>query len=142
MKIKFKIAVLASAAAMLLPSAVFAARVGASVSVTATASSSPSTTDKNFCTNLPSLTSQVNSKISTGQSGISGRQQNRQTQLADRQNKRATELANTRAKGDADRQAAYAQLTAKATTDAQKQEIIQFRTTMEAAVTTRRAAVD
>lgn len=96
----------------------------------------------NFCTNLPNLTTQVNTRISANEKNLESRQQQRQTQVQERQTKREQQLGQIRTNGDQDRQAIYQQLMAKATTEEQKQAVTAFQNAIEAAVTTRRTAVD
>jgi len=95
----------------------------------------------NFCTNLPNLTAQTTAKISTNEKNLEARQQ-QQTQVQERQTKRTQQLGQIRTNGDQDRQAIYGQLMAKAETEEQKQAVTQFQNTIEAAVATRRTAVD
>lgn len=102
-----------------------------------TAASTP-----NFCTNLGSFSAQVNSRLALAGGNLDEKQKQRQENVDAREKNRQQDLTKLRTEGDADRQAIYKQLTDKAATEAQKQAIIAFQNTMEAAVTARRQAVD
>jgi len=138
METKFRIAAaVIVGAGMLLPSlAVAKVEVSAQGNITANAPT------PNFCTNLPTLSSQINAKITSGETNLAARQQEALQAAQDRMTKRAQALAVTRTQGDQERVAIYAQLSAKATTTAQSQAVAQFQAAIEAGVTARRAAVD
>lgn len=100
------------------------------------------TTGINFCTNLTTYASQLTTKLAGGETNLKTRQEKNQSTLQERQATREQKLIQTRDTGDADRQVIYAKLMVKATTDAQKQAVTQFQATVEAAVLSRRTAVN
>ncbi len=128
-------------AASLAPSFAFAAlgaRVNARTEVSAKVPAGA-----NFCTNLNTYATRITESLTKGSGNLESRQGKNRETLQQRQVARTEKLTETRETGDADRQAIYARLMANAsTTEAHKQAVIQFQATVEAAVTTRRAAVD
>ncbi len=97
---------------------------------------------QNFCTQLPTLMTKVTTELTDRLSKLSTNR--------DEQSKKVTELwggrddnrGKDRAQADANRKAYYLKIEARATTDAQKQAVQAFETTVDAAVTARRNAVD
>ncbi|MBI5530544.1 MAG: hypothetical protein HY918_03515 [Candidatus Doudnabacteria bacterium] len=128
-------------AASILPNFAFAAlgaRVNASAEISAKVPAGA-----NFCTNLNTYAARITENLTKGSGNLENKQGENKQKLQERQVSRAEKLSETRDTGDADRQAIYAKLMANAsTTEAHKQAVIQFQATVEAAVTTRRAAVD
>lgn len=138
METKLKIAGVLTAASLLLPAFALAA-LPVRQNTQGTASSTPAV---NFCTTLPQLTAQINNRLAQSTTNLQNRQQEIQTKVQERQTTRTQQLTQARIKANQDRQVIYQQLMAKATTDAQKQAVITFQNTIEAAVTTRQTAVD
>ncbi len=95
-----------------------------------------------FCSNLPSLTSQVTDKLTNAENNITARQQQHLTDLKNLQQDRAQKLSDLRAQETADRETIYAKLEAKATTDAEKTAVTAFESSVNSAAGTRTAAVD
>jgi len=135
-KIKFFVSLLLGAA--LVPAFAFA-----NVAVSADANASAKVNlGLNFCTNLPSLTATMNTRLTNAQNDLAQKQSQRLANVASRQQTRAEDLTTLRAADDAQRQAIYAKLMAEATTTVEQQAVAQFQTTIEAGVTVRKSAVD
>lgn len=151
---KYKIAAALLAVSFLVPVAAMAIDSNTSLNLDSATSASTSglkgSTSKNsqtkisltFCTNLAVFTAKVNARIAKAQTNLTAKEQAIVTSLQERQTKSAQRLADSRAKQDQTRTAIYAKLTVKATTLAEKQAVITFQTSVEAAVTVRRNAVD
>jgi hypothetical protein len=110
---KFKILVSILLGSVLLPAFAFA-RVGVEAGMQA------STTVKtnlglgaSFCTNLPTLSTQITTRLTNGQNKLGDKQKERVGNVDDRESRRAKELTDLRLKADADRQAIYVKLNAK-----------------------------
>lgn len=99
-------------------------------------------TTQNFCTNVNSYTARIAEALTKNKANLDNRQEKNKENFQERYEKRSQALTETRALGDADRGEIYARLMAKATTDVQKQAVEEFKASVEAAVATRRSAVD
>lgn len=121
----------AIAVAIMLPSLASAATVQTTV-----------TTGANFCAQLPQISAQITARVNEAMARIDAKRQEISQTLQNRQNNRSQQLQDARAKAKTERDEAYAQLESKATTDAEKQAVSAFESTMNTAVATREAAVD
>ncbi|MFA5991306.1 MAG: hypothetical protein WC794_03610 [Candidatus Doudnabacteria bacterium] len=137
MRNKQFIIVAVMAVSVLIPSVSFAVLGTARIPTTTKV-----TTGTNFCTNLTAYSSQLTAKLTGGGADLKNKQEKNQLTLQERQTTREQKLTQTRDTENADRQVIYTKLMAKATTEAQKQAVIQFQATVEAAVATRRTEVD
>jgi len=95
-----------------------------------------------FCSNLSTFSSTVNARLSMAQTNLNSRQTQRNSNVTNREAKRTKELTDLRAAQDSERIAIYAKLGVKATTTSETQAVAEFKATIEAAVTVRRAAVN
>ena len=141
MAIKLKIFIVSLVGLLFLPALALAAEVNGSMRANASSSASVGV-GINFCTNLPKLKTQIETRLTAAQSKLKASQDKRLANLQERQSKRAEQLKALRAAQDAARAAIYVKLTAKATTTAQSQAVVKFKADMEAAVIVRRSAVD
>jgi hypothetical protein len=99
-------------------------------------------TGAKFCTRLNDVDSKIAGEENKRIDNYNTKRGKSDTSLAQHQTDRATKLAAARAKADAERQARFAKLEAKATTADQKAAVTAFEATVNQAVLTRRAAVD
>lgn len=96
----------------------------------------------NFCAFLTEWTSKIDTRIADKETNFMKRTSAREKILEEKRLNRDKKLEENRAKWDANRAEHYKVLLEKAGTDAQKQAIIKFQTAMEAAVQTRKSAVN
>jgi len=128
----------AALAAVSISSPVFA--LGASV--TSALSTTASSRETSFCTELPTTINTVNSNISKLTGKLNTAQATRLSNLNSRWTKADQTLAADRSQWAADRQAQFTKLEAKATTDSQKAAVSTFESTITSAINTRELAND
>jgi len=95
-----------------------------------------------FCSRIDQIIATIEQRMSDRDAQLQARWQERDANLAKREADRLARLSDNRNIHKENREAQYAKLDAKAITDAQKQAVASFKTTVEAAVLTREAAVD
>lgn len=95
-----------------------------------------------FCSRIAQYALQIDQNLANRQAKLHAAQQNRLTNLQNRDNNNDTKLADLRKQWDQNRDQQFAKLEARATTDAQKQAVQTFETTIRAAITARRSAID
>jgi hypothetical protein len=95
-----------------------------------------------FCTNIDKILSPIDQRIADREGKLQAKRQEISDNLAKRINERDAKKLENRNVRDDNRDAQYAKLEAKATTDAQKQAVASFKTTVESAVSARKATVD
>lgn len=99
-------------------------------------------TPKGFCTRVNEFTSRIDERITDREAKLQAKRQERANNLVEQKNKRDTLRSKNRVGRDENRQEHYTKLESRATTDAQKQAVVVFKTTVEAAVSARKAVVD
>lgn len=97
---------------------------------------------KNFCTNIDTAVSRINDARGKAQEKKTENRMDKSGKLVERRGTKDGKLDDKRSEHDANRSAAYAKMYEKATTTAQKAAVDAFKTTIEASVTKRKAAVD
>lgn len=102
----------------------------------------PGAYNKNVCTKISSASGVLRGLLEKQKGDRGGKRESLIKNLTDRKQKIDEKLDSLRDNGDAKRNANYDKLLEKATTDTQKQAVETFKTTIEKAVTDRRAAVD
>jgi hypothetical protein len=95
-----------------------------------------------FCSRLGTLQTQTTNAVTERVAKLGTTRTDGDAQHRSRREGVDDKLVTARAKADAERKLHYAKLGDKATTDAQKQALEEFKSTIEPAVATRRAAVD
>jgi hypothetical protein len=102
----------------------------------------PSQTTKTICNQITEIESKVGQRITDHKTKIQLKRQELHNHLIERQNQRDTQIQKNRTKWNTNRQEHYAKLEAQAKTDAQKQAVAVFKSTLEQAITTRKAKID
>ncbi len=97
---------------------------------------------RGICLKIDELLSKVNERMEQKEEKIEERIQNRIQQAEKNSEKRDENLTEFRTDADEWREESYAKLEARAKTDEQKAAVEEFKETIEAAVETRRAAID
>jgi len=128
--------------AVFLATAVLVPNISYAVAAIRTNIPVKATTTQNFCTNVTSYAARITEALTKNKANLENRQEKNKENFQERYAKRSQTLTQARVLGDADREEIYTKLMAKATTDAQKQAVQQFKATVETAVTARRSAVD
>lgn len=95
-----------------------------------------------FCSRIDQIIAPIEQRMADREAKLEAKRQEIDVNLAKRKADRMARLSDYRNTRDDNREAQYAKLEAKATTDAQKQAVASFKATVEAAVVTRKAAVD
>ena len=98
--------------------------------------------NQNFCTKFDTLSQKFSADIKTKAGDLQGKIGTESQKAQANRLTADNTMKQDRAKGVQNRQVIYARLNSKAITDAQKQAVATFQTTLEAAVTAREAAVD
>ena len=93
----------------------------------------------NFCAKVKN--SKIDQQIATKISRLQSDYQSRQTKITQKRAEQVTSLSAKQTKWDANREQHFAQLQAKAGTDAEKTAVVKFMTAVNAAVNNRRLAV-
>lgn len=108
------------------------------------AQSNPSDSGRraSICSRIDQVMAPIEQRITDRKEKIQDRWQQIDNTLFQRRDERDTKLTEFRSTRDEARQAAYAKLEAKATTNEEKAAVQTFKTTTEAAVATRKAAID
>lgn len=97
---------------------------------------------KNFCARITEHTTKFDQKMGEREATLKEKRDERATNWEARWKKHDEELAAHRAQWDANRAEQFAKKEARATTDAEKQAVMAFKTAMTTAISARRAAVD
>lgn len=95
-----------------------------------------------FCSRIDQIITPIEQRMADRGAKLQAKWQEIDANLTKRVANRNTRLLDNRNIHDDNREAQYAKLEAKATTDAQKQAIVSFKAVVESAVVTRKAAVD
>jgi hypothetical protein len=95
-----------------------------------------------FCAQIDTITSNIDQRMADRTAKLNTARANVKSQLSAKKTARDTKLAQSRAKWDQNRTEQYAKLESKAATDVQKQALVSFKTSVNTAISTRRAAVD
>ncbi|MEK9151151.1 MAG: hypothetical protein AAB547_00800 [Patescibacteria group bacterium] len=95
-----------------------------------------------FCNRFTENAEKIASNLAERRGKFEDRRENRANTLETRRDGREAKLDGNRTEADERRSAMYARLEARATTDAQKAAVAEFKKTVEEAVDTRRDAVD
>ncbi len=98
--------------------------------------------DRGFCARIENLESAVDKKFDERKAKLDTRRGERMTKLDERQGKVDARRLEHRSKGDANRTDHYGKLLERATTEAQKQAVENFKAAVEGAVAARKTAVD
>lgn len=142
MAIKNKLAAVLTVAVLISPAFVLADN-GQSRNPAADASQQKNAAAaQNFCTRLSDYSSRVINQINDSKNKLSSNRDDQSKTIADRRRQEDRELQQTRITDQQRRQSAFNQLDAMATTDAEKQAVSQFETTIIAAIRARQSAVD
>jgi hypothetical protein len=96
----------------------------------------------NFCTRITNTSTDISSKLTKAEDNRGSVRLDILAKLKDRKDKRAVDIQAKRDEAKTNFEKLIANLTATATTDAQKNAIDVFKTTIENAMTTRKTAVD
>lgn len=102
----------------------------------------PAPLTKGFCVNIAKATSRVGQEMAAQESKLVRKRQSRMNDLIRRRDKRDERRDLNYAKWESDQQKHYAKFEARAQTDAQKQAVANFKTVVDAAVLTRKQAVN
>src|SRR3989344_3113862 len=127
-------------ASMLAPLA--AAEQTTSTDLPRTSSGQATSAEKGFCARLGGLSGQIDQNITGRLSKLGDKRSETEKNLESRVTDRDKQLADNRANWDENRNRQYAGLEAQANPDTQKQAVAEFKLTVEAAITTRKAAID
>lgn len=95
-----------------------------------------------FCQNVDKWTSTIETRLADREAKVVAKVKERDTNVANRRAERDANLENKRDGWDTNRAERYANLEAKATTEEQKQAVMDFEDTIDTAVAVRRAAID
>lgn len=95
-----------------------------------------------FCSRLITFAEKISQKFADGETKLTAVRNERISKIANHQADFDKKLTENREKWDENREEQFQKLEEKAQTDAQKQAIAQFKSTMTTAISTRRAAVD
>lgn len=96
----------------------------------------------NFCSRIDQIIAPIEQRMTDRDTKLKSKWQEVDANLAKRIAERSARLTDRRGARDENREAHYAKLEARATNDAQKQAVANFKTTVESAVVTRKASVD
>ncbi len=96
----------------------------------------------NFCARITSANTTLGQRFSNNESKLNEARGRRDRKIDARQQEQNSRLVQTHQQANQTRAAQIAALMAKAATDAQKQAVTDFQNTLNAALATRRAAVD
>ena len=97
---------------------------------------------KGFCSRISELTLKVDQRINDREAKLEKKHQENLDKFAVNKSERNAKKEEGKDKRDANRQEHYSALEAKATTDAQKQALAVFESTVEAAITARQTTID
>lgn len=98
--------------------------------------------EKKFCTRFTEIVEKMSNRMEERGSKIKENVSNRETNMDEKREERDNKLDGNRDEQDARRAKLYAELEARADTDAEKAAVVTFKETMDDLVKTRRAAVD
>lgn len=97
---------------------------------------------KNFCTRITEHATKFDQKMGERETTLKEKRDERATQWEARWKKHDEERAAHRAQWDRNRAEQFAKMETRATTDAEKQAVATFKTTMTTAIAARRTAID
>ena len=97
---------------------------------------------RNFCVRIDEVISRVDQQITNRTTQLQVQRQKGINKLTERRNARNERAVENRIKRDGNRTEHYAELEARATTDAQREAVAAFRSTVESAITARKTAID
>lgn len=95
-----------------------------------------------FCSRIDEIVAPIEQRMEDREGKLEARWDEIDANFLQRVNERSDRLSDYRTTHDANREARYEQLEARATTDLQKQAVAEFKTTVEAAVAQRKATID